>query len=104
MLETGHDSRHDGEPAAGAVDDGFCAWPPCSVPDAAAAVTAVLAAHLDLVDRSWTVVLEDSAKSMITAEVPVGSSVPDGRVVAANCVLTATPWTDVTAVCAEVVV
>lgn len=51
VLETGHDSRHDCTPAAAAANDGVCAWPLCSVPDAAASVTAVLDAPLDLVDR-----------------------------------------------------
>ncbi|KAK1858684.1 hypothetical protein I4F81_001285 [Pyropia yezoensis] len=94
VLETGIDTRRDCAPASVMVVDGVCASPSRNVPDAAASVAAILAAHLDWVDKTWTVVPEGAAKSMVTAELRVGAAAA-GRVVAANCALTSTPCTDV---------
>lgn len=103
VLETGIDTRRDCAPASVMVVDGVCASPSRNVPDAAASVAAILAAHLDWVDKTWTVVPEGAAKSMVTAELRVGAAAA-GRVVAANCALTSTPCTDVVGGCGEVVV
>ncbi|GAB0496875.1 hypothetical protein MMPV_008196 [Pyropia vietnamensis] len=103
VLETGLDARQDCTPKRVVVTDGVCASQTLNVPDAAASVAVVLAAHLDWVDKTWTVVPEGASKSMVTAEVRINAAAA-GRVVAANCALTTTPCTDVAGGCGNVVV
>lgn len=103
ILETGLDARRDCAPKRVVVTDGVCASPSRNVPDAAASVAAVLSAHLNWVDKTWTVVPEGASKSMATAEVRASTAAVD-RVVVTNCALTTTPCTDVPGGCGNVVV